>query len=54
MKEVKEVIANVIESIDMKDLVNRIEEKLDGEQFVRIVGAALIAVVTMGNMKGGE
>lgn len=49
MKEVKEAIVNAIENVDVKELVNKIEEKLDGEQIVRIVGAALIAIVTTRN-----
>ncbi len=55
MKKAKEVVADTIENIvDLKGLMNKLVEKVDGEQFVRIVGAALIAIVTMGNAKGGE
>ncbi len=50
MKKTKETIGNV----DRKDLMNGFKEILDGEQIVRIIGAALIAFVVMGNTKGGE
>ncbi len=50
MKKTKETIGN----IDWQDLMNGFKEKLDEEQIARIIKAALIAFVVMGNTKGGE
>ena len=47
MKEIKEAIVKAIENVDVNELLNKLGEKLDGEQLVKIVGAGLIAVVTM-------
>lgn len=40
------IFEKAAEEIDVKEFINKIEEKLDGEQILRIIGAVIVCFLT--------